>query len=271
MKYILLFLCFWGAQSLVFSQEKLELVYSFPIGNDSEWHADLLGNLYIANKDVLVKFDTANVRQYSQSIKSMGRVRQISSINTMKIVLFSVQQQSITLVDNTLSEANEIYDLVELGFGSVSLMAISSQPNKFWIYDQAASRLVLLDLSNTQQQQEIENVRGILNSNEILWMKEDKNILYLLNDEHTLFSFDTYGTLMDVIQFPADTKSVDVFQEQIFVLKKDGLFAYQVEDKNFQKVPVEAEGVREIQWGNRYFFVRAGGVILKYQIVMNPK
>jgi hypothetical protein len=251
--------------SFVFSQQRAQLVYSFPISDESAWHADLLGNLYIGNKDILVKFDTADVKQYSQSIKSLERIRQISSINTMKIVLFSDQQQTITLFDNTLSEANKTYDLSELGFGFVAQIAVSSQPNKFWIYDQSEAKLVLLDMSRTAQQQEIENVRGILNSGEIVWMKEDNNVLYLLDNNHRLFSFDAYGTLLDVITL-SDEKGVEVIHDQIFVLKEEGIFRYRQEDKTYEKVNIEWNGIKDFQWVDNHFFVRVNGVVLKYEI-----
>ncbi len=264
MKYTTLILSFL-ILNFSFSQENVALSYSFPIGAESAWHADLLGNLYIGNKDILVKYDTANVMQYSQSIKSIGRVKQISSINTMKIVLFSDQQQTITLVDNTLSEANKTYDLAEMGFGYVPFIAVSAQPNKFWIYDQADSRLVLLDLSRTGQQQEIENVRGILNSSEINWIKEDKNQLYLFNGTESLYVFDLYGTLTDVISLDGAQK-VEIFQGEIFVLKKDGIFRYLEGDKSYEKVNIDTQNIKDFQWVNNKFFVRTGGVILKYEM-----
>lgn len=263
MKLITLFLIF--APLFSFSQKENKEIAKHKIEPNTAWHADILGNLYIAEKDLLTKYDTSNVKQYSQSIKSKGRISSILSINTMRIVLFSEQQQTFTLMDNTLSEANKTYDLSELGFVYVPLMAVSSQPNKFWIYDQANAKLVLLDLSRTNQQQEIDNVRGILNSTEILWMKEDNNILYLFDSNHKLYSFDLYGSLIDVLEFP-DSEFLEIHNGEIFLIKDFGIFRYRKEDESLESLNINFSGIIGFQWTNNTFFVQSKWELLKYRI-----
>lgn len=265
MKIITSFLFLFLSFHFFGQEEKQTLIKKFELNQESVWHADLLGNLYVADKDLLIKYDTAGVKQYSQSIKAKGRISKIASINTMRIILFSEEQQTITLTDNTLSEATKTYDLTELEFGYVTEIAISSQPNKFWIYDQAESKLVLLDLSRTNQQQEIENIRGVLNATEVLWLKEDNNKLYLFDSDRKLFIFDLYGSLINAIEFP-DAQSIEVFHDEIFVLMDAGLFRYRQEDKEFEKVEIPVYDVQEFQWINKTIFVRFENEIMKFKI-----
>jgi hypothetical protein len=262
MKHILFFLAFFP--SVLLAQEQPKLANKFALRAESVWHADLLGNVYIADKDLLVKYDTTGAKQYSQSIKSLGRINAILSVNTMRIVLFSELQQTFTIMDNTLSEAAKTYDLSELDFGYVSKMTVSSQPNKFWIYDQSNSRLVLLDLSRTNQQQEIGNVRGILNSTEVTWMKEDNNKLYLFDSKKQLYIFDLYGSLIDVMHFP-EVNRIEVFQNQIFVISTEGVQRYRQEDATFEKIELEGYGIQEFQWSNNSFFIQIGQELMKYK------
>ncbi len=257
MKYVIpFFLLFLATQSFGQEKKNKNVTREFAINEESVWHADLLGNLYVADKDLLIKYDTTGQQQYSQSIKSKGRIKAISSINTMRIILFSEEQQTITLTDNTLSEATKTYDLSEFEFGFVTHVAVSSQPNKFWIYDQSEAKLVLLDLSRTNQQQEIENVRGILNATDVLWMKEDNNKLYMFDSDHKLFVFDLYGSLIQSIEFPKASK-IEVFRSEIFVLQNDSLSRYRQEDKTFENVELPISDIHDFQWTNYTFFVRS--------------
>jgi len=67
------------------------------------WNIDNLGNIYAIQNEVIVKFDSTGKQTFSQSIKSLGRISEIEPINSMKIVLFSEEQQNICFLDNTLS------------------------------------------------------------------------------------------------------------------------------------------------------------------------
>ncbi len=265
MKRILFFLSL--LPFLIYGQHNLRKAYSYPLDIQSVWRADAIGNLYVAKKDLLIKYDTAGVQQFSQSLKSSGRIDAILPINTMKIVLFSEQQQTFTLMDNTLSEAIRTYDLSEMGFGFVHAMAVSSQPNKFWIYDQSNSKLVLLDLNRTQQQQEITNLRGILNVEEVNWIKEENNQLYLFNKNSGLYIFDMYGSLLNYIEL----KEVDDVQTSngvLFTLKKGQVYRFTVEGESFDKVNLPVTDILAFQWVNDTFFVRTIDELLKYHFYL---
>ncbi len=246
---------------LVAQTEELDKT-KFTLSEGNAWHADLLGNLYIAQEEFLVKYDTSGVKQYSQSIKSIGTIKKISSVNTMRIVLFSEEQQTITLTDNTLSETTESYDLTQLGFEYVTHIAVSSQANKFWIYDQPDSKLVLLDLGRTNQRQEIENFRGIISSSEVRWMEEENNKLYLFDQNQNLFIFDLYGSLLDLIELPSVSK-VKVFQGEIVVLKEGTLSRYSQEDASLKEINTPISDFHDFQWRNNFLFLQTNQEILK--------
>jgi hypothetical protein len=251
--------------SMSFGQEDWKLMAKYELNEQSIWQSDLMGNLYIADKDLLVKYDTAGVKQFSQSIKSKGRIDAILPINTMKILLFSSQQQTFTIFDNTLSEFNKTYDLSSMNFGYVTHLAVSIQPNKVWVYDQLNSKLVLLDLGRSNQQQEVENVRGLLNSTEIEWMKEDGNQLYLFDGVEKLYVFDLYGSLLNVIELP-DVEGVEINEKEIFVIKKGEVYRWRSEDKTLESVKVPFPDIIEFQWVNTVFFFRSKNELSKFRL-----
>jgi hypothetical protein len=263
----LLFLFFLLFSTLCLSQERWEVTAKFKINENVVWHADLMGNLYLADKDQLVKYDTAGVKQYSQSLKSKGRIDAILPINTMKILLFSAQQQSFAIFDNTLTEVNKIYDLSEMGFGYVTHVAVSSQPSKIWVYDQLNSKLVLLDFGRSNQQQDIENLRGLLNSTEIVWMKEEGNRLYLFDGNAKIFVLDLYGSLLEVYDVP-EAEKVEINNQEIFVLKGGNVFRFRTEDKSYEKIDAPISDVLQFQWVNSTFFFQLKDNLFKFQLYL---
>ena len=111
----------------------------------------------------------------------------------------------------------------------------------------------------------MEIVAGILKSNEISWIKEDKNQLCLFNATESLYVFDLYGSLLDVLTLEGAQK-VEIFQGEIFVLKKDGIFRYREADKTYEKVNIDTQNIKDFQWVNNKFFIRTSGVIFKYEM-----
>ncbi|MFT5582120.1 MAG: DNA-binding beta-propeller fold protein YncE [Psychromonas sp.] len=160
---------------------------------------DIIGNLYVAGEKSLKKYDTNGVVLYYQSIKSIGGVSSIIPINSMSILLFSEEQQTVTTFDNTLTVLQTL-ELGQLGFGYVTMIAASSQMNKLWVYDQLNSKLVLIDRANTKQSQEISNLRGLVNSVELIEMVEKDNYLFITDLSKNVYQFDKYGSLIKVIR-----------------------------------------------------------------------
>ena len=133
MKFIILIVSLFTLQFVHAQWEKKQSIELIP---GAIWEVDLIGNVYIANRSSIVKMDTSGQKRYEQSIKSLGNISQIEPINTMKILVFSEEQQTFSILDNTLSSTNTTFDLSELEFGYVPFVASSSQPSKLWVYDQ---------------------------------------------------------------------------------------------------------------------------------------
>ena len=72
------------------------------INENEVWALDAFENVYVSNNEVINKFDSEGELMFSQSIKSLGRMTQMVLINTMKLVHFSEEQQTLCYFDNTL-------------------------------------------------------------------------------------------------------------------------------------------------------------------------
>jgi hypothetical protein len=187
MKFCLLFVI-WSMCSLVYAQQ-LTLVETFvsPTPIDT-WSIDGQNNLLVVSENNIQKKEIKGERRFNQTFKSLGNIQSISPINAMKILLFSDVQQSLAIVDNTLTQQGDIIDLSELGFSNVVFICASNRPNLIWVFDQFRSSLNLVDFQKSQILQSIQNVET--KGNSILEMKEYQDHLYVLFSDGMMHRYD---------------------------------------------------------------------------------
>lgn len=178
----------WTLCLLVYSQE-LTLVETFvsPTPIDT-WTIDGQQNLLVASKNNIQKKVIKGENRFNQTFKSLGNIQSIAPINAMKTLLFSDVQQSMAIVDNTLTQQGELIDLSELGFSTVVSICASNRPNLVWVFDQFRSSLNLVDFQKSQILQTIQNVE--INASTILQIKEYKEHLYVLFSDGKLNRYD---------------------------------------------------------------------------------
>ena len=187
MKFRLLFVI-WSMCSLVHAQQ-LTLVETFVSSTPIDtWTIDGQNNLLVVSENNIQKKAINGERRFNQTFKSLGNIQSISPINSMKILLFSDVQQSIAIVDNTLSQQGDIIDLSDLGFSNVVFICASNRPNLIWVFDQFRSSLNLVDFQKSQILQSIQNVETTGNS--ILEMKEYQDHLYVLFSDGMMNRYD---------------------------------------------------------------------------------
>lgn len=174
------------AQIGILEQDK-SFDFKETIGN---WTIDNIGNIIVQQGNTLVKIDTTGKQVFTQSIKSLGEISQIATINSMKVVLFSEEQQCICLLDNTLTINGKCKYLEDYGLRNAKFIATSNRPNLIWIFDQFNSTIFLIDIITDKIVQKVENFAGLAGiKSEITSMEEYNNKLYL-QDATTIFEFD---------------------------------------------------------------------------------
>jgi len=261
--FIGLFLSFYS-----FSQEQFEWSEKskFQIDSTDVWAVDILGNTYVTKKEVIQKFDSTGNFKFSQSQKSMGRLSSIQSINTMKFVIFSEEQQMMCFLDNTLTPYETCVGFEDEGINNATNIATSSQPNKFWVYDQLNSRLHLLALSQRNQSQEIENLKGLLNSLQVSFMMEFDNLLYILDSNQGVFVFDMYGSLINFIK-RSKCIGIQVDNNSYYLIENDYLVIINRENGAEIKIKCPFEGVIDFKKNGGNYFFRTKKEIKKYHLL----
>jgi len=236
-----------------------------PVAEEDIWSVDVLGNVYVSNLKNITKYDSTLRVRFSQSIKSLGALSAVDPMNTMKLVAFSEEQQSICVLDNTLTLSEACIDLSQYGILNATKIAISAQPDKLWVFDQLNSRLQLMSLGSAKQSQEVRNMQGITGIGEIVKMVENQNELYISNREGKLFVFDIYGTLKWVVSASA-LVDFTVFNGNVMRIIEDKLVVFQGDEEILDSRNLPIKGVKEFQFSGGFYYFRTADKILKYSI-----
>jgi hypothetical protein len=242
-----------------------KLMDSINCGSSAIWTVDWIGNLFIHQGGKIDKYDSTGNKLFSQSIKKLGNISAISPVNAMKIALFSEDQQSVCILDNTLTLSQECVDLERYDIQWACCFSPSGQQEKMWVFDELNNRLLLISTNNTSQFQEVKNVTGILKSSKITKIEELGNRLFVEEDGGSLFEFDIYGSLVNVY----DMKGALDFEFRngnILFLdanKKEFRLINELSETNFE-LPVQ--NVRKFEISGAYFFLQTVDKILKYEV-----
>lgn len=263
MKYWVFF-CFLLVSILLRAQgDSLHKVFELPVSDAVVWTADVIGNTYTIDKDVLVKYDTTGLKLYSQSIKSLGRISQIQCQSSMRIWLFSQDQQTLSVTDNTLTSHQQSFDLNEYDYQYVTLFCVSGQANKVWVYDEVNSTLVFHDFSRNEKRT-IENIKGTLRAGKILQMKEIDNQLHLRDDQNRMFVVDRFGSLINSYEL-TDCDEVIWVKDRLLLLKDQALYLFNQEDMTVRQIYPQLRSVQGLCFEFPNVFVKTSKKLTKYQ------
>lgn len=234
------------------------------VSKGSAWNIDSFGNLLMSEGDKLQKFDSLGHHVFSQSNKFWGTISSIDPTNPMKILIFSEDQQLISYVDNTLSKQQEIIDLNDHNLSYVTLVASSGQPDKFWVYDQDNSKIVLI-AKNVLQQQRIENIRGLLGCKQVKQILEKDNNLYLIDEEQGILKFDLYGTFISKWEMKG-VNFVHIENEVAYFVRNNQLNVLELVSDKTHYYNLPSEEVVKIKKESNVIYVETPTQILRYSI-----
>ncbi len=168
---------------------------------------DPLGNIYLVDdEDRLFKFDTTGQKLFMVVNNNLGRVHSLDVGNPFKIMLFYRDQQTILLLDNTLSEIQRI-PLIQWMLDDVTAANLSPD-NAIWLFD--GSNKVLVKMSDKGDPLVTSDPFNIINpssprpdfiydADQLLLLKETGQPLAVFNDfGNYLYSLEMDGDLFSV-------------------------------------------------------------------------
>jgi hypothetical protein len=234
----------------------------------SVWNIDELQNLYLIQGSTLVKCDSSGKQLFSQSIKSIGNVAQIEPINALKIAVFSEEQQSICLFDNTLTLNGECNYLDKYGIRNAKLIARSNRPNLFWIYDQFNSTLLLIDIISNKTIQKIDNIKGLIlkgeEENEVERIQEFNNHLYLFDSKETIYEFDQLMTLSG--EFKKHSKKIAFWDNQLIEMEGNKTWITTLISKEIKTFTSTDRNPKDIKIKGKFLYMNIENIILRFAL-----
>lgn len=243
-----------------------QLHKTFPLEKDHQWTVDALSNMYISHHSVIDKYDSLGNLKFSQSIKSLGEMKQMLPINSMKMVHFSEEQQTLCFFDNTLTQNGDCKELIESGVFNASYISVSERSDKLWVYDNVNSNLKLIDLEGKVAQEiELTNIKGVLGIESIVEVKEKFNRLFILDAHKGVFVFDIYGSFIDRYEIVGG-KDLDANDQSIFVLQDNNLTVIALDRSYEMLIPLPDDDIIEFSLINQTFFLRSPQNVYKYTL-----
>ncbi len=194
---------------IVFGQDTLNirLIWEQSFKGNIIGSIDEQQNSILFDGTELIKLNSQGEMLFHQSIKSLGKIKEIDARNPFKILLFSENQQSINFIDNSLTLQNETIDLSDFNINNAVNSSGSDQMDKCWVYNQDNSELKLIG-KNQQQFQSINNLKKMVNINTIDQLKEVNGQLFLLDYSGKVVILDTYGNLKSSFNVKAYTSAI---------------------------------------------------------------
>ena len=234
----------------------------------SVWNIDELQNLYLIQGSTLIKCDSSGKQLFSQSIKSIGNVAQIEPINALKIAVFSEEQQSICLFDNTLTLNGECNYLDKFGIRNAKFIARSNRPNLFWIYDQFNSTLLLIDIISNKTIQKVDNIKGLIlkgeEENEVEKIQEFNNHFYLIDSKETIYEFDQLMTLSG--EFENHSKKIAFWENQLIEMEGNKTWITSLINKEIKTYTSTDRNPKDIKIKGKFLYMNIENKILRFAL-----
>ncbi len=238
---------------------------AYPVKENQVWHIDVLEYYFASDNGTINKYSLDGKLMFSQSIKSLGQIKDFVSINTSKLIHFSEEQQTLCYFDNTLTELDDCVDLADEGLVNVTMISASSQPNKVWVFDRFNSRLLLLSLNRLNQQQEVINIIGTLDIKEVSQIKERGNRLFVVDPTKGVYIFDLYGSLIEFVP-EVGVIQVDAHEKAMFTLHKDKLKVRFFDSDKSEDVALPMPEIIGFMYRNQHFFFKVKESVHKFEL-----
>lgn len=279
MRNFLLLLVLSGSFCL-YGQDSLRLqwteVGSYPVDSNAVWSVDQLNNVYVSHAGMIAKYDSTGVLKFKQSVKSYGATTQLVSINAMKLVHFSEEQQTLCFFDNTLTSTNDCIDLTDYEIYNAKWVAASARPEMIWVYDNVNSTLKLIELQHSGRSQvEMVNMKGLLGIDEIDQISEEMGHLYLLERGGKIYELDFYGGLIQT--YPAENTTQFDLDRQL------GRTIYSISETQFEMngtragmtgahaaVDLPRASIFQFEVVGNYIYFRTPKNVHKYTLLFKP-
>lgn len=245
---------------LVTAAQSLEFVRTVPIDRPGAISIDRLSNIYVADrKNKLLKFDAGGKLQQTFSPPTTGHLASAEAWTTVKTLLFYDDRQQITLLDRFLTPITTAR-LTDFSDGLVKAATLAAD-DRIWVLNESDFTLAKIDVKFPDAVLKTQ-LNQILNSdrNDIRFMREYQNHLYILDGLHGIYVFDNMGTYKKKLPLTGLTY-LGFRGEELYYVKADQLFFLNLYTQQTRSLALPSgKKIEQALVGNNfyYFFTSTG-------------
>ena len=178
---------------------------------------DAFGYKYFIKNAVLFKIKKAENFQYKNI--ALGKISKVDIQNSLKIILFYENFNTVIILDNQLNEIQKISFSENSKNIIASAVGISSN-NSLWVFNSVNQQIGLYDYSKKEYKNLTVPVIGV-----IKYYQTNFNNLYWIDEKNYYYSCDIFGKIIALGKVP-DFDSVQLASNLSLIFKKDNFLYY---------------------------------------------
>lgn len=209
-------------------------MHTIPVTNMHLLTSDKTGNAYISNGNEIILINRSDSIFKRNSFIKYGELTSIDASNPMKVLLFYMDQNRLSFVDNTLSDFNQSYRLDELNGAQITL-ACASYDNGFWLYNPSEFSLERYTALGTVTNN-MKSIHQIVNVPEIApnFLLENSRNIYLNDPKIGIMVFDIFGGFSKIIPIK-DIISFQIIEQNLVYQRANDAHIYNFHLLNFKE------------------------------------
>ncbi|MFV8343999.1 hypothetical protein [Flavobacterium sp. XS2P39] len=190
---------------------------------------DQFGFYYTIKNNVFSKTKDSEAIEYKNI--SLGKITKVDLQNPLKIILFYENFNTVILLDNQLSEIQNINFSQHTIPIVANAIGIASQ-NQLWVYNSLNQQIGLYDYLKN-------NYKAISTSfpESIKYYQSDFNTFYWIDEKNNWFSCDIFGKITRKTKTP-DFDAIEIINNNQFLISKNAILTIEDLEKN-QKFEIE--------------------------------
>lgn len=190
--------------------------------------ADNFNNIWVVNRSEVICFNKQLTKVGSYSNLLLGNPEYIDALDPFRVIVFYKNSQSITILNNSVSEISNPISLKEKGINDASLVCRSSKGG-FWIFNRIDWAILHFDSDFLPTGEKMVPETRYSESSP-LFMQEYKGKLYLAFSNQDISTYDRFGAASGIVPIKTDNL-FSICNGSIYYLSDGNLFEYNLDTK----------------------------------------
>lgn len=247
----------------VFATDSLILIKKLPVLSNTIT-TDKTGNLYIATKsNCIYKYNIKGDSTGFYSAVRRGNISQIDASNPMQIVLFSAEQNVVTLLDRLLVEKNKI-DFKKAHMYNCPSVS-NSADGDLWVYDAFENALRKVNDKLQVQNNSFNFTQQFGQEVKPTFLTEQERNLFVVDSSYGILKFDVFGNYVTTYHFK--TKEIQFVNGQLIFLDNGVLNLYNIQSLVEKKLQLpNASNILQARVERNIIYIRYADAVYMYKL-----